>query len=68
MTGFLLIGLALLGGDLLPEGIRLLMFIGGIASFLSPWVGTSGQQSDPGASYPYPTQEDVLDGDDDGYY
>ena len=25
------------------------------------------RQADPGASYPYPAQDDVLDGDDDPY-
>ena len=40
----------------------------GVASFLAPGVAGSGQQGDPDASYPYPTQEDVLDGDDDGGY
>lgn len=67
MTGFLLIGLALALGDALPTSIRLLMLVGGAASFVAP-LASGSQQSDPGASYPYPTQEDVLDGDDDGYY
>ncbi len=68
MTGFILIGVAIWSGDALPASIRLVMLIGGVASFLAPGVAASGQQSDPGASYPYPTQEDVLDGDDDGGY
>lgn len=68
MTGFILIGVAIWSGDTLPASIRLTMLIGGVASFLAPGVAGSGQQSDPGASYPYPTQEDVLDGDDDGGY
>jgi hypothetical protein len=67
MTGVILIGLALMLGDTLPASIQLLMLIGGVASFIAPGVSGSGQQSDPGASYPYPAQEDVLDGDDDGY-
>jgi hypothetical protein len=67
MTGFILIGLALMLGDALPASIRLLMLIGGAASFIAPGIAGSGRQSDPGASYPYPAQEDVLDGDDDGY-
>jgi len=67
MTGFILIGLALMLGDTLPASIKLLMLIGGVASLVSPWVSSPGRQSDPGASYPYPAQEDVLDGDDDGY-
>lgn len=67
MTGFILIGLALMLGDTLPASIQLLMFIGGVASLVSPGVSSPRQQSDPGASYPYPAQEDVLDGDDDGY-
>jgi hypothetical protein len=66
MTGFILIGLALMLGDTLPASIQLLMLIGGVASFIAPGVSGSGQH-DPGASYPYPAQEDVLDGDDDGY-
>lgn len=69
MTGFILIALALFAGDVLPGTIRLLMLGGGVASFVSPWLGRSNSQSDPGASYPYPAQEDVFDGDDDdGYY
>ena len=58
MTGFILIGLALMLGDTLPASIQLLMLIGGVASFIAPGVAGSGQQSDPGASYPYPAQED----------
>ncbi len=65
MTGFILIALALFAGDALPDTIRLLMLVGGVASFASPWLGRSGSQADPGASYPYPAQDDVLDGDDD---
>lgn len=65
MTGFLLVGLALVLGDALPASIRLLMLVGGAASFLAPFSSRSGQESDPGASYPYPAQENVLDGDDD---
>ena len=65
MTGFILIGLALFSGDLLPWFLRLLMLIGGVASFGLPFFGSRLSQSDPGASYPYPTQADVLDGDDD---
>jgi hypothetical protein len=67
MTGFILIGLALMLGDTLPTSIQLLMLVGGVASFIAPVVSGSGRQGDPGASYPYPAQEDVLDGDDDGY-
>lgn len=67
MTGFILIGLAIWSGDALPASIQLLLLIGGVASFIAPGVSGSGRQGDPGASYPYPTQEDVLDGDDDGY-
>ncbi len=69
MIGFVLIGLALLLGNVLPDSIKVLMLIGGVASFALPWVPGSGR-SDPGASYPYPVQEDVLDGDgydNDGY-
>ena len=69
MTGFLLIGFALILGNVLPGTVQLLMLVGGVASLLSPWVSGSGQRSDPGASYPYPAQEDVFDGgDDDGLY
>ena len=62
MIGFVLIGLALLLGNVLPDSITVFMLIGGVASFALPWVPGSGR-SDPGASYPYPVQEDVLDGD-----
>ena len=65
MTGFILIGLALFGGDLLPWFLRLLMLIGGVASLSMPFFENRSSQTDPGASYPYPTQADVLDGDDD---
>ena len=65
MTGFILIGLALLSGDLLPWMIRLLMLVGGVASLGLPLLPGRSTQTDPGASYPYPTQADVLDGDDD---
>ena len=65
MTGFILIGLALLSGDLLPWMIRLLMLVGGVASLGLPLLPGRSAQADPGASYPYPTQADVLDGDDD---
>lgn len=68
MTGLILIGFALMLGDALPASIQLLMLIGSVASFIAPAVAGSGQQSDPGASYPYPAQEDVLDGDDDDGY
>lgn len=64
MTGFILIGLALFGGQLIPWPIRLLMLIGGAASLVSPLM-SGAPQGDGGASYPYPTQDDVLDGDDD---
>ncbi len=64
MTGFILIGLALFGGDLLPWPLRLLMVVGGAASFVTPFVSGSTTRNDPGSGYPYPTQADVLDGDD----
>ena len=67
MTGFILIALALFAGDALPGTIHLLMLVGGVVSFASPGLGRSGSQADPGASYPYPAQDDVLDGDDDPY-
>lgn len=66
MTGFILIGLALFGGQLISWPIRLLMLFGGLTSLAAPFVGGGQKQGDPGASYPYPTQDDVLDGDDDG--
>ena len=65
MTGFILIGLALFGGDLLPWFLRLLLLFGGVLSLAAPFMGSAQSRGDPGASYPYPTQDDVLDGDDD---
>lgn len=65
MTGFILIALALFAGDALPGTIRLLMLVGGVVSFASPWLGQSGSQADPGAVYLYPAQDDGLDDDDD---
>lgn len=65
MTGFILISLALFSGDLLPWSIRILMFVGGAASFATPFASDASTRSDPGSSYPYPTQDDVLDGDED---
>ena len=65
MAGFILIGLTLMSGDLLPWTIRLLMVVGGAASFATPFVSGYSRQSDPGSSYPYPTQDDVLDSDQD---
>lgn len=65
MTGFILIGLALLTGDLIPWVFRLLMLFGGVVSLVAPFMAGNQTRSDPGASYPYPTQDDVLDGDDD---
>ena len=44
MTGFILIGLALMLGNTLPASIQLLMLIGGVASFVAPGVSGSGQQ------------------------
>ncbi len=67
MTGFILIALALFAGDALPGTIRLLMLVGGVVSFASPWLGQGGVAGEPGAGYPYPAQDDVLDGDDDGF-
>lgn len=65
MVSFILIGLALLSGDGLPWSIRLLMLVGGVASLVAPSTSCSSTQDDRGSSYPYPTQADVLDGDDD---
>lgn len=64
MTDFILIGLALFGGQLIPWPIRLLMVIGGVASLVNPLLSRAPQR-DGGASYPYLTQDNVLDGDDD---
>lgn len=64
MAGFILIGLALYSGDLLPWSIRLLMFVGGAASLVTPFAPYPLTRNDPGSSYPYPAQADVLDGED----
>ena len=64
MAGFILIGFALYGGDLLPWSIRLLMLVGGVASWVTPFALRPLTRNDPGASYPYPTQADVYDGGD----
>ena len=64
MAGFILIGFALFSSDLLPWSICLLMLVGGAASLVAPSVLHPITQTDPGASYPYPPQDDVLDGDD----
>ena len=63
MTGFILIGLALFLGDALPWTVRLLMLVGGASSLALPFA--RGQGGGDGSSYPYPAQDDVLDGDDD---
>ena len=64
MAGFILIGFSLFSGDLLPWSIRLLMLVGGAASLIAPFAPHPLIQNDPGSSYPYPTQADVLDGED----
>lgn len=64
MTGFILIGLALFLGDALPWTVQALMLIGGAASFVLPFTRERGQGGGDGSSYPYPPQDDVLDGDD----
>lgn len=64
MTGFILIALALFAGDALPGTIRLLMLVGGVASLAAPFSGRSESQGESGSGYPYPAQDDVLDGDD----
>ena len=65
MTGFILLGLALLTGDLIPWPFRVLMLVGGVLSLAAPSMGGAQSRRDPGASYPYPTQDDVIGGDDD---
>ncbi len=50
--------------QLLALTIRLFMIVGG-ASFIPPFVSGYPSHPDPGLSYPYPTQADVLDGDKD---
>ena len=64
MTGFILISLALFLGDALPWTVRVLMLVGGAASFVLPFARGRGQGDGDGSSYPYPAQDDVLDGDD----
>lgn len=63
MVGFLAIGFALFSGDLLPWTIRVLMLVGGLAALVGPFV--PWVRRDPRASYSYPAQDDMLDGDTD---
>ena len=49
MTGFILIGLALLTGDLIPWMFRVLMLVGGVLSLAAPLMGGGQSRGDPGA-------------------
>jgi len=63
MVCFVFVGFALFSDDLLPWTVRVLMLVGGLAALGSPFMPWS--RPDPGASYTYPAQDDVLSGDAD---
>jgi hypothetical protein len=59
IASFVLIAGAIFVGDAVPETFRILMLVGGLAPLFG--VRISGRVSrDPGADYPYPTQENVF--------
>lgn len=59
IASFVLIAGAVLVGDAVPETIRILMLVGGLAPLFG--VRLNGRvRRDPGADYPYPTQENVC--------
>ncbi len=58
--GFFLIGGTLLLGDVLPDNIQVLLFVGGVASVVGQvrWR----QSRDESADYPYPAQKSMSGG------
>lgn len=60
VTGFLLIGLTVFVGDAVPATWRILMLVGGVASF-GGGIGLR-RTRDPGADCPYPSPDNPLDG------
>ena len=59
IASFVLIAGAVLVGDAVPETIRILMLVAGLAPLSG--VRINGHvRRDPGADYPYPTQENVF--------
>lgn len=57
LGSLLLIGAALFLADVLPDNVQRLLLAAGVATLLGG--GRWRVRRDPGADYPYPTQEDT---------
>ena len=58
--GFMLMGGALLLGDVLPDNIQVLLFVGGVISVVGQVQWRQGR--DRSADYPYPAQKNISGG------